>query len=379
MFPQQLKMCVDKMLPPERLIEAATRAFAENPDNLPGQPAAPRFGVPAMHVQPFRMALIAGKKWQNGRTLRVSFVGGHQTIRQKVMSYAVEWMNHANVRLEFVDDPTAEIRIAFQLGDGSWSYLGTDALTIPTHLPTMNYGWLTSTTADDEYSRVVLHEFGHALGCIHEHQHPQAGIPWDRDAVYRYYWQTQGWSRAEVDNNIFDLVPASQTQFSRFDPTSIMCYAVPNELTVGDYQIGWNRALSPGDREFIGTVYPKTATIDTELIVNAAPLTQSIGRHQEVDTFRFVVKEPATCTLETFGHTDVVMTLAGPNDPARILAEDDDTGEGRNAKIIEKLTPGTYAVKVRHYSPRETGNYQISVRSLSEGNTAREAQRVSRA
>jgi hypothetical protein len=363
MFSQQLKMCIDKVLPPERLVEAAARALAENVENLPGQPSAPRFGVPAMNVQPSRMALITGKKWQNGRTLRVYFMGGHQAIRQKVMSYAVGWMNHANVRLEFVDDPTAEIRVAFQLGDGSWSYLGTDALTIPAHLPTMNYGWLTSTTADDEYSRVVLHEFGHALGCIHEHQHPQAGIPWDRDAVYRYYWQTQGWSRAEVDNNIFDLVPASQTQFSRFDPTSIMCYAVPNELTIGDYEIGWNRALSPGDREFISVVYPKTAAMDTELVVNAAPLAQDIGRHQEVDTFHFVVKEHATYTLETFGRTDVVMTLAGPNDPARIFAEDDDTGEGRNAKIIEDLIPGTYAVKVRHYFPRGTGDYQISVRS----------------
>jgi hypothetical protein len=57
----------------------------------------------------------------------------------------------------------------------------------------MNYGWLLANTPDQEYSRVVLHEFGHALGAIHEHQHPAAGIPWDKPKVYEYYAR-QHWS-----------------------------------------------------------------------------------------------------------------------------------------------------------------------------------------
>jgi len=44
----------------------------------------------------------------------------------------------------------------------------------------MNYGWLRDDTQDEEYSRVVLHEFGHALGCIHEHQQPKFGRVWDK-------------------------------------------------------------------------------------------------------------------------------------------------------------------------------------------------------
>jgi len=40
------------------------------------------------------------------------------------------------------------------------------------HEPTMNYGWLKDDTDDVEYRRVVIHEFGHALGAIHEHQNP---------------------------------------------------------------------------------------------------------------------------------------------------------------------------------------------------------------
>ena len=50
----------------------------------------------------------------------------------------------------------------------------------------MNYGWLTPESAQDEVRRVVLHEFGHALGLIHEHQNPKGGgIEWNRDAVQR--------------------------------------------------------------------------------------------------------------------------------------------------------------------------------------------------
>ena len=47
----------------------------------------------------------------------------------------------------------------------------------------MNYGWLTPDSDDDELRRVVLHEFGHALGLIHEHQNPEGGIEWNEPAV----------------------------------------------------------------------------------------------------------------------------------------------------------------------------------------------------
>jgi serralysin len=49
----------------------------------------------------------------------------------------------------------------------------------------MNYRWLTPGTLNDEYSCVVLHEFGHALGCPHEHQHPEYDIDWNREMCMR--------------------------------------------------------------------------------------------------------------------------------------------------------------------------------------------------
>ena len=101
--------------------------------------------------------------WKPGRTLHVRFLDGEPVVQQKVEAIAHMWEDFANIKLAFDDDPNAEIRVSFTLGAGSWSYLGTDALTIPKNMPTMNYGWLHPNTPTQEYHRVVLHEFGHAL------------------------------------------------------------------------------------------------------------------------------------------------------------------------------------------------------------------------
>lgn len=200
------------------------------------------------------------KKWANGKRLRVHFIGGTSKLHDKVKQYAKQWEKHANIKFDFVDDPAAEIRVSFVMDNTSWSAVGTDALDkqfFPPGSATMNYGWLTSNSAENEFSRVILHEFGHSLGCIHEHQNPAGKIPWNKEAVYRFY-QQRGWNKARVDQNLFRKYDEDQTQFSEFDKKSIMLYPIPKELTDGKMEVGWNRELSKTDKNFIGQMYPKS-------------------------------------------------------------------------------------------------------------------------
>lgn len=227
----------------------------------------------------------------------------------------------------------------------------------------MNFGWLTPTTADDEYSRVVIHEFGHALGCYHEHQNPSTNIPWDKEAVYKLYGgPPNNWSKAQVDQNLFRKYSRSISQFSEFDKESIMLYTIPNALTKGDFEVGWNRDLSATDKSFVNVIYPKQVKSYIGLAIDARPTSERIGAHGEVDIFKFTVVNQGVYRIETIGWTDVVMTLSGPDDETNQIGEDDDSGFFHNARIVADLTPGTYFARVRHFRPRKTGRYRISVR-----------------
>lgn len=320
------------------------------------QPAAAPAPTPPT---PLEAAILRFKKWPTGTVLRVAFLDGDPFVQQRVEAVAHQWSKYADIRFLFGPDPNAEIRVSFAQ-EGSWSYIGTDCRSIPKNQPTMNYGWLTPDTNDEEYERVVLHEFGHALGLIHEHQNPAGGIPWDKDAVYDYYQgPPNNWTRAQVDTNLFQTYSKTETNFTAFDPGSIMLYPIPNEFTVGDFEVGWNRMLSATDIDFIAMQYPKPGN---ELTVDGAAREAQIGAFGEVDIYTFVVTAQGRYRAETSGRTDLVMTLFGPNNDGLFIAEDDDSGRGLNPRLVRDLEPGKYTLRVRHWSRVRTGEYTISVK-----------------
>lgn len=202
-----------------------------------------------------RAAMRRADRWKAAH-IRICYLDGTFELRRRVAAIARQWSDIAGI--EFVPAQSkgqSDVRITFAPG-GSWSHVGSSALSVPYNQPTMQLGWVTEELDDTELQQVVLHEFGHMLGLVHEHQNPAGGIRWDKDRVYAYYMGYPNyWSRAQVDDNIFEQYSRDLTQFTEFDPHSIMLYPVPEHFTLDGVSIGWNTSISDVDRDFIRRVY----------------------------------------------------------------------------------------------------------------------------
>ena len=162
---------------------------------------------------------------------------------------------YIGIRLNFVSDFSksrdCDVRITFDPDLGSYSLIGMDCLIgAGVHGESTNIGWVDApagfrfTYKNVEYTipsdaphltggggvsgGTIMHEFGHILGMIHEHQNP-FGIPfkWDRNQVFDIFsGPPNEWDQDTIIENFFlDYNEIGVYNGSSFDPNSIMKYA----------------------------------------------------------------------------------------------------------------------------------------------------------
>lgn len=200
--------------------------------------------------------------WDNGKTINVKILSGSKAMKLKVQKWASEWMKYANIKFKFVNDGPAQIRV--YMGDEKGGYghvtmglgvvcLRRDEKDFTMHFDTTDF---KNDINDKHFRGTVLHEFGHALGLIHEHMSPTSGIQWDSAAVYARKGLT-GWSTEMTNAQLFKKYNISYTNGTKYDPKSIMHYPISKWETKNRYYVDWNFDLSEGDKSIIAALYPK--------------------------------------------------------------------------------------------------------------------------
>jgi serralysin len=206
-----------------------------------------------------KAALVEKNKWPKGSTILVGFLDGTPAQQALVKKFAEGWTapGVANLKFSWVSADKAQIRISFA-HSGSWSVIGTSCKNIAKGQPTMNFGWLKPGVSDAEAQRVILHEFGHALGLIHEHQNPLGSINWNKPAVYHdLSGPPNNWDKAKIDHNMFEAYPKQEISGTTLDSSSIMMYPIPASwVNPPSKPVGLNAKLSATDKAFMKKAYP---------------------------------------------------------------------------------------------------------------------------
>jgi hypothetical protein len=225
--------------------------------------------------------LVASKSqlWPKGSELNVLFLDGDSEEREFVSETAVFWSRYGNIQFKFFKNKkelggkVAHIRITFK-GEKNSSLVGRSSSTSKKK-SSMSLGRLK----DHDYlgRKIVLHEFGHALGLLHEHQHPDRVISLSRVKTLIYCKEILRRSKDVCMKMIINTYSRGNRILLPFDNKSVMNYRMHNHKSeIEVYNTGSIKNLpsysflSLHDRIGIFTLYPKLGMTEDQIKIDYA-------------------------------------------------------------------------------------------------------------
>lgn len=193
------------------------------------------------------------QRWPDGE-LTVSVDGTDEASFNLIWQAIKEWNKHTpTLNIKLITGAPGDIRIAYNKGlGGNWSVIGTDAKLVREDQPTMH---LEPHGDRPAFFRTILHEFGHALGLKHEHQHPDRKIKFNEKAVFDSFFDKDNFGIGDIYHDIIEQIPREGHLVTEYDEDSIMHYAFPPSTNEDGREYKEATELSPGDKETIRRLY----------------------------------------------------------------------------------------------------------------------------
>jgi serralysin len=204
-----------------------------------------------------------GLAW-NKKKLSVAFLGQESVpgLIEAIKRIATRWTENTSIEFVFQEAPNqaSDIRVKFDESGTYWSLVGTTSSATSSSGASMNLGFDQQTFLNPkELERLILHEFGHALGLAHEHQN-KALVFNENEAIA--YFRSHGLghlSDANIKRQFEKLGPEEIDERStEFDVDSIMLYSFPESVAT---PTKYNYVLSTLDKETIRKLYPEEAKL----------------------------------------------------------------------------------------------------------------------
>ena len=194
----------------------------------------------------YSAVLVKNKMWPTQSELNVVFLDGSLKMREKVKRYALSWLQNSSLSLKFFNDihhapEMTHIRISFsshtgsQLGDHG-DYYSHDSTLLLNQLNQKDLPEIMK-------KRIVLHEFGHALGFEHEYRNPK--WPYGSVAINEHInkcvprMQKIGYTQTKAENKCLDInqpLTKALVNSTIYDEFSIMNYPQKILLKDGSYK-----------------------------------------------------------------------------------------------------------------------------------------------
>ncbi|WFU55715.1 M12 family metallopeptidase [Bradyrhizobium pachyrhizi] len=245
--------------------------------------------------------------WPAGQTLMVCFYDGDSELKALFVATAQKWLQGTSLKADFGLAPNfrtcgsnvSDIRVTF-LQKGYWSYIGTDSLhaevvkkgaslNIETNgLPfrSLNLPWI---------AEAITHEFGHALGLLHEHQSPasRCGDEFDWGKITNFAKDKWGWTAEEVRTNFAPYVDAPRLRTTPYDKNSVMHYALADWMFKRGKKsrcyVSEPRRMSKTDRSTVVNAYPPTLALQSKELEKRAATISGVMNQLRLNTRQLAV------------------------------------------------------------------------------------------